>query len=90
MHLPKVDALFRSAAPYAGADAVGVVMTGMGDPCANGRFEPKAVGAVVIAQDEETSVVSGMPMEAVALSAAMKAAPLSVSLLEIPHARAQT
>lgn len=64
-HRPSVDVLFRSAARYAGRNAVGVIMTGMGDDGARGMLEMKESGAVTIAQDEATSVVFGMPMEAI-------------------------
>ncbi len=92
VRLPKVETPFPSAAPYAGADAVRAVMTGMHDDGADGFLKPKAVGvvAVAVAPYEETSVASGMPREAVALSAAKKVAPLFVSPIEILHARAQT
>jgi two-component system chemotaxis response regulator CheB len=64
-HRPSVDVLFRSAARYAGSNAVGVIMTGMGDDGANGLLEMKQAGAMTIAQDEATSVVFGMPNEAI-------------------------
>jgi two-component system chemotaxis response regulator CheB len=66
-HRPSVDVLFRSAARSAGANAVGVIMTGMGDDGARGLAEMKQAGARTIAQDEATSVVFGMPKEAIAL-----------------------
>jgi len=66
-HRPSVDVLFRSAARYAGANAVGVIMTGMGDDGAKGMLEMKDAGAYNIAQDEATCVVYGMPAEAVKL-----------------------
>jgi two-component system chemotaxis response regulator CheB len=65
-HRPSVDVLFRSAANSAGANAVGVIMTGMGDDGARGLQEMKQAGAFTIAQDEATSVVFGMPKEAIA------------------------
>ncbi len=71
-HRPSVDVLFRSTARYAGANAVGVIMTGMGDDGAQGLLEMQEAGAYTIAQDEETSVVWGMPGEAVKLGAARK------------------
>jgi two-component system, chemotaxis family, protein-glutamate methylesterase/glutaminase len=64
-HRPSVDVLFRSAARYAGPNAVAVIMTGMGDDGASGMLEMKQAGAVTIAQDEATSVVFGMPNEAI-------------------------
>jgi two-component system chemotaxis response regulator CheB len=64
-HRPSVDVLFRSAARYAGPNAVGVIMTGMGDDGASGMLEMKQAGAVTIAQDEATSIVFGMPNEAI-------------------------
>ena len=64
-HRPSVDVLFRSAARYAGANAVGVIMTGMGDDGARGMLEMKEAGAFNIAQDEASCVVFGMPHEAI-------------------------
>jgi two-component system chemotaxis response regulator CheB len=64
-HRPSVDVLFRSTARYAGKNAVGVIMTGMGDDGARGLLEMKTAGAATIAQDEATSVVYGMPLEAI-------------------------
>jgi len=75
-HRPSVDVLFRSGARYAGANAVGVLMTGMGNDGAQGLKELKEAGAVTIAQDEATSVVYGMPHEAVKLGAAGRVLPL--------------
>lgn len=75
-HRPSVDVLFRSAARYAGKNAIGVVMTGMGDDGARGLLEMKTAGAATIAQDEETSVVFGMPKEAIRLGAADRILPL--------------
>jgi two-component system chemotaxis response regulator CheB len=66
-HRPSVDVLFRSAARYAGKNAVGVIMTGMGDDGAHGMLEMKQAGAITIAQDEATCVVFGMPNEAIKL-----------------------
>lgn len=64
-HRPSVDVLFRSAARYAGKNVVGIIMTGMGDDGARGMKEMKDAGATNIAQDEATSVVFGMPNEAI-------------------------
>jgi two-component system, chemotaxis family, protein-glutamate methylesterase/glutaminase len=66
-HRPSVDVLFRSAARYAGKNAVGVIMTGMGDDGAKGMLEMKQAGAYTIAQDEKSCVVFGMPKEAIKL-----------------------
>jgi len=65
-HRPSVDVLFRSAARSVGGNAVGVIMTGMGDDGARGMAEMKTAGAVTIAQDEATCIVFGMPKEAIA------------------------
>ncbi|HIJ83392.1 MAG: response regulator receiver modulated CheB methylesterase [Magnetococcales bacterium] len=64
-HRPSVDVLFRSAARYAGANAVGVIMTGMGDDGARGMKEMKDAGSYNLAQDERSCVVFGMPKEAI-------------------------
>jgi two-component system chemotaxis response regulator CheB len=79
-HRPSVDVLFRSAAAYAGSNAIGVIMTGMGDDGAKGMKEMKDSGAFTIAQDEESCVVFGMPKEAIKLGAVDKV----VSLEKIP------
>ena len=76
-HRPSVDVLFRSAARYAGRNAVGVIMTGMGDDGAKGLLEMKTGGAYTIAQDEASCVVFGMPHEAIKLGAADKVISLS-------------
>lgn len=75
-HRPSVDVLFRSASRYVGKNAVGVIMTGMGDDGARGLLELREAGARTIAQDEKTSVVFGMPNEAIKLGAAEKVLPL--------------
>lgn len=71
-HRPSVDVLFRSAARYAGKNAVAVIMTGMGDDGARGMLELREAGARTIAQDEKTSVVFGMPNEAIKRGGAEK------------------
>jgi two-component system chemotaxis response regulator CheB len=71
-HRPSVDVLFRSTARYAGKNAVGVIMTGMGDDGAHGLKEMHDAGAVTIAQDEASCVVYGMPHEAVKLGGVNK------------------
>jgi two-component system chemotaxis response regulator CheB len=71
-HRPSVDVLFRSAARYAGQNAVGVILTGMGDDGARGMLEMKQAGATTIAQDEASCVVFGMPNEAIKRSAVDK------------------
>jgi two-component system chemotaxis response regulator CheB len=68
-HRPSVDVLFRSASRYAGKNAIGVIMTGMGDDGARGLLEMKEAGAHTIAQDEASCVVFGMPKEAIKLKA---------------------
>jgi two-component system chemotaxis response regulator CheB len=75
-HRPSVDVLFRSAARYGGRNVVGVIMTGMGDDGAKGMLEMRQAGAYTIAQDEATSVVFGMPAEAIKLSAVQQILPL--------------
>ena len=64
-HRPSVDVLFRSVAQNAGPNAVGVILTGMGSDGADGSYEMHQAGAKTIAQDEKTSVVWGMPGEAI-------------------------
>jgi len=75
-HRPSVDVLFRSAARYAGQNAVGVILTGMGDDGARGMLEMKQAGAHTFAQDEASCVVFGMPKEAIKLGGVDKVLPL--------------
>ena len=82
-HRPSVDVLFRSAARYAGKNAVGVIMTGMGDDGARGMLEMKEAGAITIAQDEASSVVFGMPKEAINLGAVDHVLPLGAIAAKI-------
>lgn len=75
-HRPSVDVLFRSASRYAGKNAVGVILTGMGDDGARGMLEMKHAGAFNIAQDEKSCVIFGMPQEAIKAGAADTILPL--------------
>lgn len=76
-HRPSVDVLFRSVAKCAGANALGVIMTGMGDDGAAGLLEMRTAGARTVAQDEESCVVYGMPKEAVKRGGVEKTVPLT-------------
>ncbi len=76
-HRPSVDVLFRSAAQSAGTNAVGIILTGMGDDGARGMKDMHEAGALTIAQDEASCVVYGMPKEAVKLGAVDGILPLS-------------
>ncbi|HPJ95693.1 MAG TPA: chemotaxis response regulator protein-glutamate methylesterase [Syntrophales bacterium] len=80
---PAVDILFKSTAKYAGANAIGVILTGMGADGAEGLLEMKQAGASTIAQDERSCVVFGMPKEAIKLGAADKIVPLDQIAQEI-------
>jgi len=80
-HRPSVDVLFRSVARFAGSNAVGCLMTGMGDDGAQGLLEMKQAGAITYAQDEQSSVVFGMPQEAWKRGAAREL----ISLDKIPE-----
>jgi len=87
-HRPSVDVLFRSTAKYAGSNSIGIIMTGMGDDGAKGLLEMKEAGAKTIAQDEESSVVFGMPKEAIKINAADVILPLekiAPHLIKIAH-----
>jgi len=75
-HCPSVDVLFRSVAKCAGGNALGVIMTGMGDDGARGLKEMRNAGAHTVAQDEATCIVFGMPKEAIRLDAAERIIPL--------------
>lgn len=76
-HRPSADVLFRSVAEAAGAQALGVIMTGMGDDGADGLEAMKTAGAWTLAQDEESCVVYGMPREAVIRGAVEETVPLA-------------
>ncbi|MDY6949953.1 MAG: chemotaxis response regulator protein-glutamate methylesterase [Thermodesulfobacteriota bacterium] len=76
---PSADVLFKSVADYAGGNAVGVILTGMGADGANGLLKMKEAGARTVAQDEESCVVFGMPKEAIKMGAVDKV----VSIMDI-------
>lgn len=82
-HRPSVDVLFRSVAKYAGGNALGIIMTGMGDDGAAGLLEMRNAGAQTLAQDEASCVVYGMPKEAVKRGAAGRVIPLNTIAGEI-------
>ncbi len=75
-HRPSVDVLFRSAARYAGKNAIGVILTGMGDDGARGMRELQQAGARTFAQDEASCIVFGMPKEAIRLGGVEQVLPL--------------
>ncbi|MYN05665.1 chemotaxis-specific protein-glutamate methyltransferase CheB [Pseudoduganella sp. DS3] len=82
-HRPSVDVLFRSVAKCAGASALGIIMTGMGDDGAVGLLEMRQSGARTLAQDEQSCVVYGMPREAVKRGAAERSVALDAISREI-------
>lgn len=82
-HRPSVDVLFRSVAKYAGKNALGIIMTGMGDDGARGLREMHDAGARTVAQDEESCIVFGMPKEAIKLGSVDKVIPLHAIAWEI-------
>ena len=82
-HRPSVDVLFRSVAKCAGANALGVIMTGMGDDGAVGLLEMRKAGAQTLAQDEKSCVVYGMPKEAFKRGAVGRFVPLEGIAREI-------
>ena len=92
-HRPSVDVLFRSVAKCAGPNALGIIMTGMGDDGARGLKEMSDAGARTIAQDEKTCVVFGMPKEAIKFGAADEVLPLDalssaiMAVLNEPNSR---
>ena len=85
-HRPSVDVLFRSVARYAGMNAIGVIMTGMGDDGARGMAEMKQAKAINFAQNEETCVVFGMPQEAIKAGGVHKVLPLEQLSQEVVRA----
>jgi len=82
-HKPSVDVLFRSVAQAAGRNALGIIMTGMGDDGARGLKDMRDAGAATVAQDEASCVVYGMPKEAVKLEAASRVLPLQHIAAEV-------
>lgn len=76
-HRPSVEVLFESTAQYAGPNALGMILTGMGDDGATALGSMRKAGAVTIAQDEASCVVFGMPREAIARGSAMMVSPLT-------------
>jgi two-component system chemotaxis response regulator CheB len=82
-HRPSVDVLFRSVAKCAGMNALGVIMTGMGDDGAAGLLEMRSAGARTLAQDEESCVVFGMPKEAIKRGGVERTVPLGAVAQEI-------
>jgi len=82
-HRPSVDVLFRSVAQLAGRNAMGMLLTGMGDDGARSLLELKEAGAKTVAQDEDSSIVFGMPKEAIQRGAAQRVLPLSRMAAEI-------
>jgi len=88
-HRPSVDVLFRSAARYAGKNAVGIILTGMGDDGAHGMKEMHDAGSRTIAQDEATCVVFGMPNEAIKQGGVDKIMPLDKIAAEMMRLCAQ-
>jgi len=82
-HRPSVDVMFRSVAKCAGPNALGVIMTGMGDDGAAGLLEMRNAGARTLAQDEESCVVFGMPKEAIRRGGVERTVPLGAVAGEI-------
>lgn len=76
-HRPSVDVLFNSVASAAGANALGIILTGMGNDGASGMLDMKRAGCTTIAQDEKSCVVFGMPKEAISAGAVDTVAPLA-------------
>jgi two-component system chemotaxis response regulator CheB len=89
-HRPSVDVLFRSTAQAAGKNAMGMILTGMGDDGARGLLEMRQMGSLTLAQDEATSVVFGMPKEAIQRGAASRTLPLGRMAAEITAFGRQT
>src|SRR5690606_10445935 len=88
-HKPSVDVLFRATANHAGANALGIILTGMGDDGAEGLLRMRQAGALTIAQDEESCVVFGMPKEAIKREAAGQVLPLQEMAASIMRFQSQ-
>ncbi|TEB04929.1 Chemotaxis response regulator protein-glutamate methylesterase [Pelotomaculum schinkii] len=88
-HCPSVEVLFQSVAEFVGANAIGIMLTGMGSDGANGMVAMRRAGARTIAQDETTSVVFGMPKVAYELGGAECLAPLDVIPFTVMNLLAQ-
>ncbi len=84
-HRPSVDVLFRSAANYAGKNATGVILTGMGKDGAQGMLEMKETGAYNFAQDEASCVVFGMPREAISAGGVDEISPIEEMAGRVMH-----
>jgi two-component system chemotaxis response regulator CheB len=90
-HRPSVDVLFGSVARVVGGDSVGALLTGMGDDGAEGLLQMKRAGATTFAQDEATSVVFGMPREAIlrgAVDAVLPLPDIAAAILRDTRSRA--
>ena len=83
---PAVDVLFKSTATHAGANAVGVILTGMGSDGAKGMLKMRQAGARTIGQDEASCVVYGMPKEAFRVGAVEKQVPLEAVARQVLNA----
>jgi two-component system chemotaxis response regulator CheB len=89
-HKPSVDVLFKSVAQHAGRNALGAILTGMGDDGARGLLEMREAGAPTAAQDEASCVVFGMPREAIRMGAAGQVVPLSAMADWLSRASSET
>lgn len=76
-HRPSVEVLFESTAEFAGSNALGIILTGMGNDGAGGMLSMRNAGAMTVAQDEKSCVVFGMPKEAIARGGACEVLPLN-------------
>jgi two-component system chemotaxis response regulator CheB len=75
-YLPNIDITMETVAAYAGAMSIGVVLTGMGNDGANGAKAIKSAGGLILAQDEATSVIFGMPAEAIKVAGVEQVLPI--------------